>query len=106
MELSWSRNRLRQEVRASLAERTGGDSSDVTGENHDDQAASGVPDPDAAEASPRAGLIQVKLTPEQMEWCQVVAVRFGRSVEEWAAAALDRAAREELSREDADEPHR
>jgi hypothetical protein len=112
VELSWSRNRLRQEVRASLAERTVCDESDTVGNTGDWS----VPGPSGTgmaganshveetplevQADVDGPLIQVKLSPEQMEWCQAVAVRLGRSIEEWAATALYQAAREELRRGD------
>jgi hypothetical protein len=42
--------------------------------------------------------IQIKLSPEQLESCRVAAGRLGQSIEEWAALALERAARNELYR--------
>ena len=87
-ELSWSRNRLRQEVRASLAERTTADDPEA--------ARASLGGPDAVGAR-----IQVRLSPEQLESCQTAAGRLGRSIEEWAAFALDRVACEELGRENA-----
>jgi hypothetical protein len=82
-ELSWSRNRLRQEVRGSLAERAAADDAEA--------ARASLGEPDAVGAR-----IQVRLSPEQLESCQTAAGRLGRSIEEWAAFALDRVAREEL----------
>jgi hypothetical protein len=115
-ELSWSRNRLRQEVRGSLAERTTADDSDAAraslGESQAGDTRDGGGTGDNA-ASPFTGTapsfqpdavgarIQVRLSPEQLESCQTAAGRLGRSIEEWAAFALDRAAREELGRKNA-----
>lgn len=81
-EFSWSRNRLRKEVRASFAERCA------------------APDDEAASPQPSGGdtNIQVKLSWEQLQAYQAVAAKLGRSIEEWAAGALERAAQEELSR--------
>jgi hypothetical protein len=101
-EESWSRNKLRQEVRASLAERATGADQDAADGNHGDAPSTvGMRDAGAIGAGPqpaavREALIQVELSPEQMQSCQIVAVRLGHSIEEWAAAALDQAARAEL----------
>lgn len=107
-EFSWSRNRLRKEVRASLAERTTAGDSDAThaslGESQAQAAGetSNVTDSSCTGAAPSlqsatAGVpIQVKLSPPQLESCQAAADKSGRSIEEWAAIVLDRAARAEL----------
>jgi hypothetical protein len=111
MEMSWSRNRLRQEVRASLAERTDGESPDAAADHSCILPNGSTPDADTV-AAPQAGkapfgmqannmdslLIQLKLSPKQMECCQAPAARLGHSIEEWAVAALERASREEISR--------
>lgn len=113
-ESHWSRNRLRREVRASLAERTTPDScpnSDAArasrGDDHDQNAENGGKNAIrvglslagtvlSSEPSVLGVPIQVKLSPEQLKFCQVAARRVGRSVEEWAASVLDQAARSEL----------
>jgi hypothetical protein len=112
--LSWSRNRLRQEVRASLAERAASDGAATHSDRADNPpgsggASAGEVDPESSgEVAPSEGialplqadvnpaLILVKLSPEQMESCHAVAARLGCSIEEWAASALERVAREEL----------
>lgn len=111
-ELSWSRNRMRQEVRGSLAERATADGDSEAaraslGESQPGDTRDGGGTGDDA-ASPSTGTapsfqpaavgarIQVRLSPEQLESCQTAAGRLGRSIEEWAAFALDRVAREEL----------
>ena len=92
-ESSWSRNRLRHEVRSSMAER-----SVVPG----DDAAAGDAAPGPGEVGPSSGpvivaaLIEVPLSPQQLESCQAAAGKLGRSVQEWASGVLDRAAREDL----------
>lgn len=117
-EARWSRNRLRKEVRASLAERSALAPSDSAradeGEagvgcdaDRNDRAAVGVETESsggsAAEPSalsfqlgPPGGSIQVRLSAEQMKSCQAAAERLGRSIEEWVSSALDRAARNSL----------
>ena len=116
-EQSWSRNRLRQEVRASLAERATGDdgaaagpaagsparngATGPVGAAADSPAAPGTdpsPRPDALPPDPHDPRIQVKLSPEQLEFCRAAADRLGRGLEEWAASALAHAAREQLDR--------
>jgi hypothetical protein len=115
-EHSWSRNRLRQEVRGSLAERATADEPDENragpdGVQEESQGNAG----DALDAGNHAHSpsgkamtasaadadgfrIAVHLSPEQVESCQAAAVRLGQSIEEWVACTLDRAAREELDR--------
>ncbi|SCG59159.1 hypothetical protein GA0070623_2671 [Micromonospora rifamycinica] len=85
--LSWSRNRLRKEVRASIAERS---------------AEAIPPGPDEANLDDRGRAgdsthIKVRLSPEQIRSYSAVAEKLGHSLEEWAIGALDRAAREELA---------
>lgn len=111
-EHAWSRNRLRQEVRGSLAERA---TADEPGEDRDgpgeDQQGSHGDTSDALDAHPPFGnaitasvadadgfRIAVRLSPEQVKSCQAAAGRLGQSIEEWVACTLDRAAREELDR--------
>jgi hypothetical protein len=98
-ELSWSRNRLRQEVRGSLAERATAGDPDTARASLGERQAGDIPGGGSGDHSDvvSAG-IQVRLSPEQLESCQTAAGRLGRSIEEWAASALDRAAREELDR--------
>lgn len=104
---SWSRNRLRQEVRASLAERAtmgdpatradpgGGQDGEST--QIDEDADSSFPETGRSFQAVAAGArIQIELSSEQLESCQAAADRLGRSVEEWAAFALARAARGEV----------
>jgi hypothetical protein len=111
-EFSWSRNRLRREVRASLAERAAADDQGEAraslGVGHAGDAGRGAragdrggppcaaPPPPALPDAPDVP-IQVSLSPRQLQSCRAAADRLGRSIEEWAAFALDRAAREELS---------
>jgi hypothetical protein len=100
-EFSWSRNRLRQELRDSMSERSvAGDAAAKDGVQ--DRDVDAVPLP--VEEAPFGQLnvpgvqIQIKLSPEQLESCRVAAGRLGQSIEEWAALALERAARNELYR--------
>lgn len=117
-EARWSRNRLRKEVRASLAERSGSDSSDGaspalpaasvgTSPNGIDEVGSCTEAEGSAKSSadsplpaswtgPTSGKIQVSLSGEQMKSCKAAAERFGRSLEEWASSTLDHAARHSL----------
>jgi hypothetical protein len=114
---SWSRNKLRQEVRASLAERRSldgrgagregdhGRSGAQGGENTGDGPEAGYgadPFRQADEQEFRQGVavvrIKVKLSADQLESWKAAAGRLGHSIEEWAALVLDAAARKELSR--------
>jgi len=93
----WSRNRLRKEVRASIAERSiewDSPPADGTGAND------GTPTETSISVHPTGGStqIQVKLSPEQLQSYSAVAEKLAHSVEEWAVSALDRAAQEELGR--------
>jgi hypothetical protein len=105
-DLSWSRNKLRQEVRSSLSgrEATGAREQGSEEDPRDDggtetgaefsplrQQAAGQLGPAGSPA-----LIEVKLSAQQLESCQAAAGRRGRSIEEWAASTLDLAARQEL----------
>lgn len=94
--LGWSRNRMRQEVRASLTERMTRDS----GQPESEPLEAAPP----AEASPayaeQSGAVSageiaivVTATTEQFELYRQVAARAGYSVASWAIMALDRAAR-------------
>jgi hypothetical protein len=109
-QFAWSRNRLRQEVRTSLAQRDSADERDTgrhdQGSGQDGDAADGDEKVAASLATVTEDhqadsvlLIEVALSAEQMETCQAAAVRHGWSIEEWAASALDSVARQELSRE-------
>jgi hypothetical protein len=96
-EFSWSRNRLRKEVRASIAERsTEKDSAAVDGA----AAGDGAPAKTVISVHPAGGSMQihVELSAEQLQSYQAVAEKLGHSIEEWAASALNRAAQEELGR--------
>jgi hypothetical protein len=90
-EFSWSRNRLRKELRASMAERSTAAAT---------PGADSAPAPVAHSVHPARDSMQIRvqLSPEQLQSCQAVAEMLGHSVEEWAARALERAAEEELSR--------
>jgi hypothetical protein len=95
--LSWSRNRLRQEVRASLRERSlvagpeqSADPADASG-RPGDQTSSG---PGLSHSPGDRLIIEICLTPAQLRSCRVAADRAGLSVEEWAARALHEAAKE------------
>ncbi|MFI7545015.1 LmbU family transcriptional regulator [Actinoplanes sp. NPDC049599] len=68
----WSRNRLRREVRASLAER--------------EAAEGGTQEPSAG--SEQAAAIHVELAPEQFDSCVRIADSYGLSVNEWVAHVL------------------
>jgi hypothetical protein len=107
-EFSWSRNRLRQEVRHSLAERATADDSDEARADLGEETAGGMETAGTAattsiaaapslQPGPAAARIQVRLSPEQLESCQAAASMLGHSIEEWAVSALDRAARAELA---------
>lgn len=92
--LSWSRNRLRQEVRASLRERSsisesdGSDGSSIeAGKREHDQD-----DPVLPQLPGAVHEIEIQLTPEQMESCRIAAGKLRTSVEDWAVQALNRAA--------------
>jgi hypothetical protein len=102
-EQSWSRNGLRREVRASLAERS------VPREQLSTDAADGN-DPYGDEANKYADgtslfqeeraancQIKIELSLEQLECCRVAAERTGRTLQEWAALVLDRVARDGLA---------
>lgn len=115
-ELSWSRNSMRREVRASVAERSRqedqGSQKDqksreakslVTNDLAEERSMGGDLEVGEGAASPPEQLsgvvgrrIEIKLSLEQLRSCQEAAGRLGRSVEEWAVFALDRVAREEL----------
>jgi hypothetical protein len=113
-EFSWSRNHLRREVRTSRAQRAIPDARTVTrsdsgsrqtGAENEGLKDDLVPDqpitteirlgshPDAVGVR-----IQVKLSPEQLESCCAAAGELGHRIEEWAAFALEQAAREQLGR--------
>ena len=106
-DLSLSRNKLRQEVRSSLAEREAasareqGSEEDPRDDGGTETGAEFSPLRQQAESelgpSGSLALIEVKLSAQLFESCQAAAVRRGRSIEEWAASALDWAARKELS---------
>jgi len=93
-ELSWSTNHLRTEIRKSIRERTAADSSlpELSAE-----ARAAENDPEAAASStpaPCLGLtLNVRISAEQMKICQMAAVEYGLSLEEWILHALEDAAR-------------
>jgi hypothetical protein len=113
-ELSWSRNYLRREVRASRAQRAIPDartairsdsgSGQAGPENKslkDDRAPDQPVNSEIRRGAQPAAVgvrIQVKLSPGQLESCRVAAGEFGHGIEEWAAFALEQAALEQLGR--------
>lgn len=98
----WSRNQLRKEIRASLAEREGAEARALPA---GDEQASAVDaglrcDPsDVLEgiAIPRGSSrsIEIRLSPEQLTRCEQLATAHGLSLDDWAAEVL-RAAVDEL----------
>lgn len=108
-EHSWSRNRLRREVRGSIAERAisvdsdparaeldegrgedvgaDTDGGNVVGLQFSETVPSRQPDTVVAQ-------IRVGLSPEQLKACQAAADKRGQDVEEWATLALGKAALE------------
>lgn len=68
----WSRNRLRRELRVSLAEREDGHPADDEG----------------AENAAQAGSNQVELPPEQIEYCVRAADSCGLPLDEWVTHVL------------------
>jgi hypothetical protein len=97
--LGWSRNRIRQEIRASLTERKGGDQAKPEIESPASFSATDV----AAAPAECLGAIRsqeltfvVMATTEQFELFRKVAAQDGRSIGEWAIEALSRAAEETL----------
>lgn len=92
-ELAWSTGRLRQQVRASMAERT---------QQRELEPASG---PGAcamgqAEDARQPVTIRIRLTAEQARFCQMAADKQGLTVPTWAVQVLGHAAYDDL------EPHR
>jgi hypothetical protein len=90
-ELSWSRNKMRAEVRRSLRERA--------------KSSPELPvDADASEPGPAPAIsseltLEVRLSAMQLETYQLAAVTCGLSLEKWALQALAEIARGELSLE-------
>lgn len=97
-ELSWSRNQLRREVRASLADRAmAGEQLPARSVDGRNEAADLADDsPVSREVDADDYQIQLKLSPEQLEHCRVAARRTGCSIQEWAVLVLDRVARDGL----------
>jgi hypothetical protein len=82
-EKGWSRNQLRKEVRASLAERQRRDTGTLDARSDTTGAADGLPRPTKS--------IQVLLLPEQVKRCEEVAKSHGLDLNEWAAYVLQSA---------------
>ena len=74
-EQGWSRNRLRKEVRASLAERKKCPLREMT----------------APESGPVAKTIQIMLPPKLLACCEKVAMAHGLSLNDWATRVLESA---------------
>jgi hypothetical protein len=97
-EASWSRNALRRELRASLAERTANEAADSARTGHEESVDLPIAEmPSPFRPDTLSERIQVELSPEQLESCRTAASRLGHGIEEWAAFALDQAAREQLN---------
>jgi hypothetical protein len=90
-ELSWSRNKLRGEVRASLKEREKGLSVCPESDEREQR-------PAQARAQVAVADLTIKVTPAQLEACESAATRAGLSVDAWAALALEAAAHGILER--------
>lgn len=101
-ELSWSRNKLRREVMASLRERSQGRSGEQPltqrpngrrGQGEDNGiTASAADEPDEIHAAYRdaeEAVLHLKVTVEQLEQCKTTAAGAGMSVEAWAIRTLD-----------------
>jgi predicted HicB family RNase H-like nuclease len=85
-ELGWSVKRLRQEVRASLKERSQ--------DQDQDHEHSEVSDHNAQEWL--MARVEIHISSDQLKRCQAAAERAGLSMEEWATSVLERAARSAL----------
>jgi hypothetical protein len=83
-EQGWSRNNLRKEVRASLAERRG----ESLAETNNSGSGRMVTADRSVEA---ARAIQIQLSAEQLERCEKAAVSCGLSLNDWAAYVLESA---------------
>jgi len=98
-ELSWSRNRLRAEVRASLRERDVTSScerqpsADATADSDRDTAHAAATDSHPASAVCPELTLKVRISSVQMERCRAAAVTYGVSLEEWVRQALEEVAR-------------
>jgi hypothetical protein len=94
-ELGWSTGRLRQQVRASLAERA---------EQRELEPArgSGADDMGQAEDAPQPVTVRIRLTAEQARLCQMAADKQSLTVPTWAVQVLGHAAHKSLE----PRPHR
>jgi hypothetical protein len=96
-QFAWSASQLRREVRTSLHERsqsgTSIDSADLEGPG---PASPDQPSPDQFspdQPSPDRHVIEIPLTREQSQMCELAASRAGLPLSAWAAQMLDHAAR-------------
>jgi hypothetical protein len=100
-ELSWSRNQLRREVRASLREREHAIASGEDVENCEPgEEETGDPAPSGAEpkAVNRLGLtFQVSFSRKQLDICRTAASISGISLENWVLHTLEEAAKDALN---------
>lgn len=86
-ELGWSRNRLRREIRVSLAERTEGSvPASAAVEAADRSAGDAGPDRGGAAVHPT---IEVRLPSDKLDLCLKAAASSGVSLDEWIALVLN-----------------
>jgi hypothetical protein len=85
-EFDWSRNRLRQEVRASLRERN---EVEPTSDDPDGDGEPLPPNQDSTESSTENGeALRIRLTSGQLEQCETAARKSGMDLTNWAARVL------------------
>jgi hypothetical protein len=101
-ELSWSRNMLRRQVRASLRERGDAGESGEDGDAREpaEEEAADQADGTGAKAIERLALtLEVSISRKQLDICSAAASISGTSLENWVLRTLEEAAREALGQE-------